>query len=558
MENIFSDLANFVADTASVNSYARPGEDTDRPSDNADYAAETREVEQRIAEIIPPPAVPPTPRTITVPVFDHARNLLEREPMQKFVDNIFTPTANFTPVLSTTNTMEGLVSNVSFHERDLIKRVRPNTDIIMYHCNYGWRRYPGYIPPIRVRKKLVVRRRRPRRIQGNGTDFNSQLTAVIRSRTSVIGGKNIFPYDIFRLPLFSFFVEPPAIPPELEDIAAKILEPVTAAAAATTSMAPTAQPTTIADDSEIIGAIDEAVRLMQIVEANELAEFEDQLSSYDQPLIYIPTSTPVYKFKIFRTGTIQLPGVRPDIIDDVMACTNILVRSLNEVLHPNVTDPTKLTHLIYMMPVMKNYKFRTIPRVDTEYVWKGNKMVPVQREYPLIDLGHLKALLKKYHSFVTPTINEYGVEIPPPEPDWGDQAPPAAPAIFDIKYTREDTKLSIKFATPIHSKAKKRTRVNIFMSGKINILGAFDDAATDAIVQYLDWIFRLNQDLFVESYAEVPWELDREDNILPLTGDEESQILFSLQHGLPAALPALSANDAADALAWLGLTATNE
>src|SRR5690606_29799282 len=89
-----------------------------------------------------------------------------------------------------------------------------------------------------------------------------------------------------------------------------------------------------------------------------------------------------------------------------------------------------------------------------------------------------------------------------------------APKIFDVKYTREDTKLSIKFNTPVHKKAKKCTRVNIFMRGKVNILGASDVEKTYQICKFLNDLFVEHKDkLIVQQQIIAPKQIHLEDNI---------------------------------------------
>ena len=63
------------------------------------------------------------------------------------------------------------------------------------------------------------------------------------------------------------------------------------------------------------------------------------------------------------------------------------------------------------------------------------------------------------------------------------------PMIRDTKYSFEDTKLCVKFHTPTQENHNKTVRINIFMSGKINILGAFNDDITSQIYMFLLDIF---------------------------------------------------------------------
>lgn len=164
----------------------------------------------------------------------------------------------------------------------------------------------------------------------------------------------------------------------------------------------------------------------------------------------VPSDVEIYKFKVFRTGKIQLPGLRTTVvIDDVMELTKKLVELLNFQLHPCDTDPTKITKLVNLNPVMKNYKFR----------------VKKPSEQWIVNLAELRQLLHQKRQ------NDDG------------------PKIFDIKYTRQETKLSVRFRTPIPGKAKKRVRVNIFQSGKINILGGHSKKTTDEICEFIHSLF---------------------------------------------------------------------
>jgi hypothetical protein len=187
----------------------------------------------------------------------------------------------------------------------------------------------------------------------------------------------------------------------------------------------------------------------------------------------VPTDATIYKFKVFRTGKIQLPGLRTTtVIDDVMELTKRLVLLLNFHLHTCETDITKLTKLINLNPVMKNYKLRT-------------KL----KENWIIDLATLRQLL---HMNRNPG---------------GD-----CPKIFDVKYTRQQTKLSVQFSTPVYGNIKKRVRVNIFQSGKINILGGHSKQTTDAICEFIHDLFKQNQSTIFTKLGSVDNQL--EDNIV--------------------------------------------
>lgn len=292
-------------------------------------------------------------------------NILDPENRVRFEnEQPFQETELFTAPITTTVTLEGGMSNVVFHERDLIHEVIPDDDIVMYRCNYGVVKYDGWEIPVKSKKTNRGRKKKEkvkklRKKQGAGTDFNSQITFVIRS--------------------------------------------------------------------------------------------------LDSPRIY--------KFKIFRTGKIQLPGVQPQFVDDVMDCTKRIAKVMNWHLHLGEQDEDKKTNLVELNPVMKNYKFAI-------------KMP----EGTILDLSRVKKHL-------TDLKND-------PNPD--------QPSIFMIKYTRQDTKLSVKFNTPIPRKLNKKTRVNIFMRGKINILGAYDVNVTSQIIGLLHDIIGTRDDIIVPSGDYIP------------------------------------------------------
>lgn len=313
---------------------------------------------------------------IEVSAFDPNHNILNPDVRDRFRDErIFEETALFTAPISTTNTMEGYLSNVDFHERDLIIELIPDERVVMYRCNYGQSVYDGYTDPASAHKtnrgrKKKNKNKKPRKKQGDGGSFNSQVTFVVRSMSTP--------------------------------------EPV----------------------------------------------YNDGTSgSHPHGCYLIPHGTPVYKFKIFRTGKLQLPGAHQHLMGDVVDCAKTIANILNFHLHAGESNPSRLCNVININPVMKNYKFVT-------------KLPPVH----IIDIGGLKRVLHNKRFLADP------------------EAPPH-PAIFMMKYTRQDTKLSIKFSTPIYRKPKKKTQINIFMRGKINILGAFDADVTRQICDYLHWIF---------------------------------------------------------------------
>jgi len=404
MESIFDAMMDQSAEESTSDPEVLDGDTctgvmlcADDATDN--YDINLKLITDQIRDIKPPRKAAKT-RAITVEVadFDSDNNILNPAVCDEFKNgSIFNESDIFTHPVSTTNTMGGYISNVSFHEEELISEVMPDDHVVVYRCNYGIARHEGYTEPTKIKKtnrgrKKKERKRKARKKQGNGTEFNSQITFVFRAALA---------HD------------------------------------------------KLVDLSSIAG-----------------------------------DTSKVYKFKVFRTGKIQLPGVHQYQTDDVIFCAKKIATILNFHLHPGESDPAKVSHVININPVMKNYKF--VIKVPSRHI---------------IDLGRLKTILFNERA-------KENCEFPP---------------IFMIKYTRQDTKLSVKFTTPIYKKPKKKTRINIFMRGKVNILGAFDSKVTTQICMYLHGIF---EDHFGELMVPIgvpdmsskiePWS----ENIHPLTDDE--------------------------------------
>ncbi len=438
-------------------------------TDNIEYNNEIDALKLEIQNLQPPRVnIRVKPPMLEVDEFDPENNLLDRSVLEKFTKNIFEETRIFTTPISTTNTMEGYLANVRFHEAELIQELLPDENVVLVRCNFGKLIYEGYTEPVRVKlsnrgRKKKEKKKKHRKIQGAGTDFNSQITFFVRSN-----------------------LNPP------------------------------------------------------LVERNDI--------------LIVPPESRVYKFKVFRTGKIQLPGVRPDLITDVIDCAKKIVRVMNFHLHPGVEDPEKIVRMVNINPVMKNYKFMI-------------KLEPGQ----IIDLAVLKHILRREKAR-TPNGRPNNEPNPHEIPDYVGQGPewvssrwkwlvdneaisPPHPAIFDIKYTRDDTKLSIKFSTPVARKPKKKTRVNIFMRGKINILGAFDSGLTVQICDYLRWLFDSNiqngEEVLVNERPPAPKPEPWVENIdCPETFEEMQKIVANILYGVPN-MPPIEPEEAAGVLKFI-------
>jgi hypothetical protein len=209
-----------------------------------------------------------------------------------------------------------------------------------------------------------------------------------------------------------------------------------------------------------------------------------------------PDDDLVYKFKVFRNGRIQLPGAKPISINDILDKVMCVIDMLNAALHPGENDPTKLISIININSVMKNYKFA---------IKLG--------ENQIIDLVLLKRKMMEYRVAVAAGANDV----------------PKHPPIVDINYTRESTKNAITFATPRPNKPKKVTKLNIFMSGKVNILGAYHSTTALEICNLIHYIFTMYPQLIVEDIitAIEPVDILIEDE-LKLANNEIMQYINSI------------------------------
>lgn len=433
MMSMLSDLSGVCDAGMQTNLFRKITEDFNiefgHPADSgfdADYPTEAQRATDKIAAIQPivhksKPIRRANGRVIMIPTAADVEKVI-RPPRDHNIcqsghrnmfgtESIYEETELFSAPITTTVTMEGGMSNVSFHEKDLIEKCVPSDEILVYRCNYGHKTYAGYQPPSKERRCTRGRKKQPRikkerKKQGMGTDFNSQLTMVVLSTL---------------------------------------------------------------DDSL---NIDKTIETIETIETNETTdndEIADKIPQIPQ-IPQISSDAKVYKFKVFRTGKIQLPGGRPAVVEDLMACINKVVNQMNNLLHPGEEDPTKLCAMIDFVPVMKNYKF--IAKLQP------NTIIDLQQLYKVLSA---KQACKADKNIIDPGNKKFN----------------AAHNIAVVKYTREETKLSIRFKTPIPDCPDKKTRVNIFMRGKINILGAFDPDVTREIVDYLHNVFLENNDIFV-------------------------------------------------------------
>jgi hypothetical protein len=286
-------------------------------------------------------------------------NLVNEDVRHKFMhESLLPPNDLFTCPFNTTNTMEGHLGNVKLDERTFVGMIQPTQYIVAVRSNYEVKILEGYVEPKKNRnsnrgRKKIEKKKKPRRTQGTGDEFNSQVSFHIRPRAPGDEG-----FDPMQKP---------------------------------------------------------------------------------------------YKFKVFRTGRLQLPGAKQSTINEVFECIEHMCTMLNTAL-----TPVERPFLESFSVVMKNYKYVAL--------------LPPKH---ILDLESLKQILEMEMS--RSHIN---------------------PPLFMVKFNYEESKLSMQFSTPTAKRPQKKVKVNIFMRGKVNILGAMDDR-TALICEYLRGVFGKNRSAIV-------------------------------------------------------------
>jgi len=229
--------------------------------------------------------------------------------------------------------------------------------------------------------------------------------------------------------------------------------------------------------------------------------FNSQLTFETLRSVVSKTGATTYKFKLFRNGRLQLPGAKPEIVEDIIEKAYLIVDVMNHSLHDGELDIGKKTNISNMNTVMKNYKFYTLLAKNQ-----------------LIDLGALKKILLQHKILEQPDS-------------------PPRPPIIDVKYTGEDTNVSVIFSTPTAKKPSKYVRVNIYMSGKINILGSYYDLVTKQMCEYLYYIFKKHPEIIItKAEPPIPFSLIEVVEIQPVVlrefTENEHALVADFMNGL--------------------------
>lgn len=202
-----------------------------------------------------------------------------------------------------------------------------------------------------------------------------------------------------------------------------------------------------------------------------------------------------YQFKIFRNGKIQLPGAKPMLYADIYDKLNGVIDMLNRVLKK--PDEPQI-ELVRFAPSMKNYRF-DLKKAESQLIdlhglsntldneWIGGCVVEWAPDYD--------------DQFIGKEMEVGGDDDVDADADDADIAVIAAtPQItyLSVDYTRQDTRLSLQFATPLPGRPDKCARVNIFMKGVIKILGSLHDSVSVAIIRYLHDVMKDHPELLID------------------------------------------------------------
>ncbi len=104
--------------------------------------------------------------------------------------------------VATTITLSGYLTGVSMHERDLIECVEPVDNVVMLDCNYGTKATDEYLALLNIKKsnrgrKKMEKKKKPRKTQGTGRCFASQLTFVVRQTVPMCATKSATYYEFY-------------------------------------------------------------------------------------------------------------------------------------------------------------------------------------------------------------------------------------------------------------------------------------------------------------------------------------------------------------------------
>lgn len=176
----------------------------------------------------------------------------------------------------------------------------------------------------------------------------------------------------------------------------------------------------------------------------------------------------IYKVKCFpTTGETQIPGVVQPDLSDARPVLDVLVNFLNELKMGENGEP------IYYendMPKMLDYKFRVIRSCPRLLVNLRNLAIYLQR----LEENKLRQDTKAEEDDILKITLPFRPVLP-------------THFIREIKPPTTDVKVSLKFTC-----GDRQPKVNIFQSGKINILGADSNEHSEDIYAFFLELFTKN------------------------------------------------------------------
>ena len=169
-----------------------------------------------------------------------------------------------------------------------------------------------------------------------------------------------------------------------------------------------------------------------------------------------------YKVKLFRNGSVEIPGgLLPDM-SDIIEAVEIVAKAVGNCLLTNV-EVSKL------YSVMRNYK------------------TTVMGDNIRLNIGELYQILVEDTKSKSPDVDN----------------------VIEVRYNPERYPgLTIKLLTPIPTNSNKRTTIKIFKSGKINIDGATSPECAEKYYYWLNWYFDKHHKRVLYTYKTYESESD--------------------------------------------------
>lgn len=407
---------------------------------------------------------------------DETNNILNDDVIEKLKKGIDIPdTIYFTKAVSTTITLSGILTNVAFNERDFIRVARPTEKVPSTECNYGVVSHPSFVPQVKVKNSNRGRKQKnpivnKRKKQGTGNCFNSQVTFYVTKdkQKEVLKNSPYHKIKVFRPGKFQL---PGAKPEKLVEIIKKV--------------------------DDVIDVLQNCLPLMRGLISWEKQQ-QDKLKEekvVDVVDVVDNLVVDVVEDVDELTDTVEVDEVSEDELVD--AEDELMDEGEPIYVAETVPDDKTIT-VLSISPCMKNYKFE-IGLCEGEILnLHVMKLLLIYVKYVESRLEVGEDLQSAIASFVPerilPADYKYGVDSLPDFNDWVNdelggkgemKGYEPHPSIYDIKYTRNDTMLCIKFNTPTPNNRNKRTRVNIFPGGKVNIIGGLDEVITGQIYKFL-------------------------------------------------------------------------